>query len=35
MIFDEDKPSFEELINNLEELKSGLRKVGWNFELRF
>ena len=35
MIYEENKPSFEELINNLEEVKSKLQKVEWNFELKF
>ena len=35
MIFEEDKPSFEELITNLEVLKSKLKEVDWDFELEF
>jgi hypothetical protein len=35
MIYEEDKPSFEDLINNLEEVKSKLQKLDWSFELEF
>jgi len=35
MIYEEDKPSFEDLINNLEEVKSKLQKLEWSFELEF
>lgn len=35
MIYDESKPSFQDLITNLEELKSQLRAVAWKFELTF
>jgi predicted nucleotidyltransferase component of viral defense system len=35
MIYDEDKPRFEDLINNLNDLKSKLQSVEWKFELRF
>ncbi len=35
MIYEENKPSFEELINNLKDLRSQLQEVPWNFELVF
>lgn len=35
MIYDRDKPSFEDLINNLEGLKSKLQEVDWNFDCKF
>ena len=35
MIYEEKKPSFEELIDNLNELRSQLRLVEWAFELEF
>lgn len=35
MIYEENKPTFEELITNLEQLKSKLQVVDWNFELGF
>ena len=35
MIYDEDKPSFEELIQNLNELKTKLQNINWQFELTF
>ena len=35
MIFEEQKPSFEDLINNLEELRKQLQAVDWKFELTF
>lgn len=35
MIYEENKPTFEELITNLEQLKSKLQIVDWNFELGF
>lgn len=35
MIYEENKPSFEELINNLNELRTQLQEVPWNFELKF
>lgn len=35
MIYEEDKPSFKELITNVEVLKSKLKEVDWNFELKF
>jgi hypothetical protein len=35
MIYEENKPSFEELINNLNDLRTQLQDVPWNFELEF
>ncbi len=35
MIYEENKPSFEDLINNLEELRKQLQAVKWAFELEF
>lgn len=35
MIYEENKPSFEELINNLDDLRTQLQEVPWNFELEF
>jgi len=35
MIYEENKPSFAELINNLNELRTQLQEVPWNFELVF
>jgi predicted nucleotidyltransferase component of viral defense system len=35
MIYEENKPSFENLINNLEELRKQLQAVEWKFELTF
>lgn len=35
MIYEENKPSFENLINNLEELRKQLQAVEWKFELDF
>lgn len=35
MIYDENKPSFEDLINNLSDLRSQLQTVEWGFELTF
>lgn len=35
MIYEENKPSFEDLINNLSELRMQLQSVGWPFELAF
>ena len=35
MIYDENKPSFEDLINNLMELSNQLQAVEWAFELEF
>jgi predicted nucleotidyltransferase component of viral defense system len=35
MIYEENKPSFEELINKLNELRTQLQEVPWNFELVF
>jgi len=35
MIYEENKPSFEDLINNLNELRVQLEAVDWSFELEF
>lgn len=35
MIYEENKPTFEELINNLNDLKKQLQNVEWNFTLVF
>lgn len=35
MIYEEKKPSFEDLINNLEELRTKLQTLDWAFELTF
>lgn len=35
MIYDENKPSFDDLINNLNELRVKLQAVDWSFELTF
>lgn len=35
MIYEENKPSFEDLINNLEELRTKLQALDWVFELTF
>lgn len=35
MIYEEKKPSFEELINNLKELRKQLQAVEWKFDLEF
>lgn len=35
MIYEQNKPSFEELINNLMELTKQLQAVEWTFELKF
>lgn len=35
MIYDENKPTFEELINNLKALRTQLQKLNWVFELSF
>lgn len=35
MIYGQDKPSFENLINNLNELRNQLQEVKWLFELEF
>ncbi len=35
MIYDEDKPSFEDLINNLKGLKAKLQAVAWDFDCKF
>jgi hypothetical protein len=35
MIYEENKPSFDDLINNLSELRTQLQSVAWPFELSF
>ena len=35
MIYEENKPSFEELINNLDDLRTLLQALDWQFELKF
>jgi hypothetical protein len=35
MIYEENKPSFEDLIDNLNKLKTDLRALNWEFELKF
>jgi hypothetical protein len=35
MIYEEEKPSFEELVANLEELSTQLQVLEWAFELKF
>lgn len=35
MIYDGDKPSFEDLINNLKGLKAKLQAVAWDFDCKF
>lgn len=35
MIYDENKPSFDDLLNNLSALRRQLQEVGWPFELSF
>ena len=35
MIYEEDKPSFNDLITNLEEIRIELQNLNWNFELTF
>jgi hypothetical protein len=35
MIYEENKPSFEDLIHNLEEVRKQLQLVKWDFELEF
>ena len=35
MIYEENKPSFEDLINNLNELRTKLQALKWPFELTF
>ena len=35
MIYEENKPSFEDLINNLKDLKARLQDLDWAFELKF
>lgn len=35
MIYDELKPTFEQLIDNLVELRSQLQNLNWKYELSF
>lgn len=35
MIYEENKPSFKKLINNLNDLRSQLQSVSWKFEMEF
>lgn len=35
MIYEDNKPSFEDLINNLDDLRTQLKEVSWVFELEF
>jgi predicted nucleotidyltransferase component of viral defense system len=35
MIYDTNKPAFDDLINNLEDLKTQLKVIDWSFELTF
>jgi Nucleotidyl transferase AbiEii toxin, Type IV TA system len=35
MIYEENKPSFDELINNLDDLRTLLQALDWPFELKF
>ena len=35
MIYEVNKPSFEDLINNLKYLRKKLQLVDWKFELKF
>ena len=35
MIYEENKPSFEDLLRNLEKLRGQLQEVNWQFELEF
>lgn len=35
MIYEENKPSFEDLLNNIDDLKGKLQAVSWQFELSF
>jgi hypothetical protein len=35
MIYEVNKPSFEDLINNLKDLRKKLQLIGWKFELKF
>lgn len=35
MIYEENKPSFEDLINNLKDLRAKLQAVEWTFDYRF
>ena len=35
MIYEEDKPSFEDLISNLEDIREKLQKLSWTYEVSF
>jgi hypothetical protein len=35
MIYEENKPTFEDLINNLTDLRFRLQTLEWKFELEF
>jgi hypothetical protein len=35
MIYYTNKPAFDDLINNLEDLKAQLKVIDWSFELTF
>lgn len=35
MIYEEDKPSFEDLISNLENIREKLQKLSWTYEVSF
>jgi hypothetical protein len=35
MIYEENKPSYDDLIKNLEELRRKLQSLDWKFELTF
>jgi hypothetical protein len=35
MIYEKNQPTFENLINNLQELRTNLQVVKWSFELKF
>ena len=35
MIYEENKPSFEDLIKNLEDLRNKMQLLNWQFELEF
>ncbi|MGX7690536.1 hypothetical protein ACWA1C_25450, partial [Flectobacillus roseus] len=35
MIYETNKPTFEDLVDNLEELKEQLQTLDWQFELKF
>ncbi|GAA0912255.1 hypothetical protein GCM10009574_101810 [Streptomyces asiaticus] len=35
MIYETNKPTFEDLVDNLEELKKHLQTLDWQFELKF